>query len=342
MNGTDGTNGATGPTGATGATGPTGTSDPNEGDRGNGNTSEGNGALFSLTTGFDNTAMGYQALYSNTDGPFNTANGFQALNSNTSGRSNTATGGNALFANDTGANNTANGVNALSNNTNGNSNTADGFNALNSNTTGNANIALGNDAGRLLTTGDNNIDIGHIGVADESNTIRIGTGGTQNRTFIAGIFGTPVVGFAVAVNFNGQLGLVVSSERFKDEIKPMDKASEAILSLKPVTFRYKHELDPKSTSQFGLVAEEVEKVDPDLIVRDAEGKVYSVRYDAVNVMLLNEFLKEHRKVEELEAKLAQQQKEFTARLNEQDARIQRVNDKVELGKPAPRSVANNP
>src|SRR5205807_271877 len=145
--------------------------------------------------------------------------------------------------------------------------------------------------------------------------------------------GKMVAGSGVFVSSNGQLGTVPSSQRFKDEIKPMDKASEAILVLKPVTFRYKHEIDPKNIPQFGLVAEEVEKVNPDLVVRDAEGKAYTVRYEAVNAMLLNEFLKEHKKVEELEAKLTQQQKEFTARLKEQDAKIQKVNDEVELSKP---------
>ena len=175
--------------------------------------------------------------------------------------------------------------------------------------------------------------------------------------------GLPVTVFGVAVK-SSHLGLfaAVSSARFKEAIKPMDKTSEAILALKPVTFRYKKELDPKSTSQFGLVAEEVEKVNPALITRDAEGKPYAVRYDAVNAMLLNEFLKEHKKVEEQgrelqeqkainselrsavakqEAKLAQQQKDFTARFKQLDSKIQTVNAKVELGKPAPRTVENN-
>src|SRR5439155_23021535 len=160
-------------------------------------------------------------------------------------------------------------------------------------------------------------------------------------TYIAGISFTGVAGAPVVVDPNGQLGMMVSSKRFKDEIKPMNSASEAIFSLKPVTFRYKHEIDPKSIPQFGLVAEDVEKVNPDLVVRDGQGKVYTVRYEAVNAMLLNEFLKEHKKVEELEAKLAQQQKDFTARLKEQDSKIQNVSDKVELSKPAPRTVENN-
>src|SRR5206468_10193867 len=127
----------------------------------------------------------------------------------------------------------------------------------------------------------------------EANTIRIGKQGTQRTTFIAGISGATVTGTAVVVDSNGQLGVAPSSQRFKDAIKPMDKASEEILALKPVTFRYKHELDPEGIPQFGLVAEDVERVNPDLVVRDADGKVYTVRYEAVNAMLLNEFLKQH-------------------------------------------------
>jgi predicted ribosome quality control (RQC) complex YloA/Tae2 family protein len=201
---------------------------------------------------------------------------------------------------------------------------------------------LGYSAGANLTAGDNNIDIGNAGLAGEAGVIRIGTIGTQTATFIAGIRGVPIIGGTeVGVNASGQLGVRASSERFKDAIKPMDKASEAILALKPVTFRYKHDLDPAGIPQFGLVAEQVEKVNPDLVARDDEGKPYTVRYEAVNAMLLNEFLKEHRKVEELEAKLAKEEKDFTARLKELDAKIQHVNDKVELSKPAPCTVLNN-
>src|SRR5262249_11852529 len=155
------------------------------------------------------------------------------------------------------------------------------------------NIALGTSAGANLETGSNNIDIGNAGLVVESNRIRIGTQRTHKATFIAGISGATVPGgVAVIIDSNGQLGTVVSSARFKEAIKPMDKASEAILALKPVTFRYKHDLDPDGVPQFGLVAEEVEKVNPDLVARDDQGTPYSVRYDAVNAMLLNEFLKE--------------------------------------------------
>ena len=149
-----------------------------------------------------------------------------------------------------------------------------------------------------------------LGVAGQANTIRIGNQGTQKNTFVAGIFGTAVTGNQVVVNSSGKLGVAVSSARFKEAVKPMDKTSEAILALKPVSFRYKEEIDPAGIPQFGLIAEQVEKVDPDLVARDADGKVNTVRYEAVNAMLLNEFLKEHRKVEILEIAVAKQQKQI--------------------------------
>jgi hypothetical protein len=328
------------------------------------NTANGFAALINNTTGERNTATGRGALANNTTGSFNTADGHNALFSNSTGIQNTATGSFALIFSTTGNDNTAIGYFALWNNTTGNSNTASGFNALRENTTGNSNIGLGNFAGSNLTTGDNNIDIGNVGVAAEANTIRIGTLGTQTATYIAGISGTPIGGggSTVRVNANGQLGTSPSSARFKQNIKPMDKASEAIHALKPVVFRYKQELDREGTPQFGLVAEEVEKVNPALITRDAEGKPYTVRYEAVNAMLLNEFLKEHRKVEEQEAALAQQRKDFQtkigkleatiaqqqkgmdavmARLDQQSAQIQKVSAQLELRKPAPQTVLND-
>jgi hypothetical protein len=210
-----------------------------------GNTAEGENALFSNTTGSLNTATGDSALFSNQTGDFNTANGYFALRNNTIGAFNTANGGNALLFNTTGNSNTANGISALQNNTTGSFNTANGYHALLSNTIGSSNIALGRGAGRNLTTGDNNIDIGNPGIAGESNIIRIGRVGTQQATFIAGIRGDTVAsGVGVIVGTDGQLGTISSSERFKEAIKPMDKASEAILALKPVTFHYKHKLDP--------------------------------------------------------------------------------------------------
>jgi hypothetical protein len=266
----------------------------------NENTVLGDDALLN-NTGIRNTAVGFNALLSNTMGNFNTANGEFALANNTIGSSNTATGGQALVSNTTGYSNTATGINALYNNTTGYNNTAIGVSALYLNTAGHDNIALGVYAGLNLSTGSNNIHISHSAAAGESNTIRIGKRGVQNTTIIAGIRGATVSGgIPVMIDYIGRLGTNTSSARFKDTIKPMDKVSEAILALKPVTFRYKKELDPDGIPQFGLVAEDVEKVNPDLVARDEQGKPYTVRYEAVNAMLLNEFLKEHRKVEQLE------------------------------------------
>jgi hypothetical protein len=327
---------------------------PPDGGYPNGNTAEGSFALFNLTTGSGNTAIGNFALHLNRTGDSNTANGFvalavnttgsqntasgrDALESNTTGGLNTASGNDALASNTTAFNNTASGAFALFSNTIGSTNTASGRDALGNNTTGGNNIALGFAAGLNLTTGSNNIDIGAPGVAAEANTIRIGKSGTQKKTFIAGIRGVTVAsGVGVIVGTSGQLGTVVSSARFKDAITPMNTASEAILALKPVTFRYKEELDPDKISQFGLVAEEVEKVNPDLVARDEDGKVMTVRYEAVNAMLLNEFLKEHGQVQQLKATVAQQQKQIEALT----ATIQKVSDQVALSKPAPQLVAN--
>ena len=314
----------------------------------NQNTVLGDDALLNITTGDSNTANGALALYNNTSGRYNTATGDQALAVNETGQSNTATGVFALFNNSTGNYNTANGLSALISNTTGSSNTANGVSALANNTTGRNNIALGYRAGKNLTTGSNNIDIGATGVSGEESTTRIGIQGTQTKTFVAGISGSPIGGTSVVVNAFGRLGTVASSQRFKDDIKPMDKASEAILMLEPVTFRYKKEIDAERTPQFGLVAENVEKVNPDLVVKDAEGKVYTVRYEAVNAMLLNEFLKEHKKVEQLQATVAQQEKDFQAIVERQQKQIealaaglQKVNAQLELTKAAPQTVLND-
>ena len=305
------------------------------------NTANGASALFHNTSGSNNVATGWVALFNNTTGIQNTATGVNALQNN-NGNANTANGFRALQKNTTGIQNTANGVNALGSNTTGKGNTAEGSTALQKNT-GSFNTALGFSAGANLTSGHDNVDIDAGGVAGESNTMRIGTV-KQTVTFITGISGAVVAsGATVIVGSDGHLGTVVSSARFKDAIKPMDKASEAILALKPVTFRYKHELDPDGIPQFGLVAEQVEKVNPDLVVRDEDGKVSTVRYDAVNAMLLNEFLKEHRNVAEqqstiaeLKTTVAQQQKQIEALT----AGLQKVNDQVALSKPTPQLVAN--
>jgi len=316
------------------------------------NVAVGNTALSSNTSGVNNTATGDDALTANITGFNNTGIGWHALDSNTIGVKNTGIGCDGLSGNTTGSNNTAVGTRALVKTTTGNSNVAMGIQAGENNVNGSNNVLLGSNAGRNLTNGSNNIDIGNPGVAGEANTIRIGQVGTSTATFIAGISGTGVAGgVTVMINSNGQLGTMVSSERFKDAIKPMDKASESILALKPVTFRYKQELDPHAIPQFGLVAEQVEKVNPDLVARDEQGKPYTVRYEAVNAMLLNEFLKEHRKVQELDRKgreqevaIMQQQKEIqalTASLKEQASKIQKVSDQLEVSRAASRVVVNN-
>ena len=299
--------------------------------------------VLSNSNGGGNTAVGSRALERDISGYQNTAIGLLAMNANTTGRNNTATGNAALQGNTTGNENTASGFAALASNA-GDDNTAIGHRAMEAHGTGNNNIALGSSAGRNLTAGDNNIDIGNQGPGQESNTIRIGTQGTQTATYMAGISGATVAaGVGVIVDTNGHLGTVVSSERFKDEIKPMDRASEAILALKPVTFRYKTALDPKGIPQFGLVAEDVEKINPDLVARDDQGKSYTVRYEAVNAMLLNEFLKEHRKVESLEKAMSDQQKEnaaMRAMLKAQAAQLQKVSDQLRAQASAPRVVDN--
>lgn len=330
---------------------------------GGGNTATGVQSLFSNTTGRINTATGYKALYSNTDGSYNTATGVDALSGNTTGANNTANGDGALqsntvggdntasgysallfnttggantangvmalFTNSTGRKNTASGVQALANNGTGSFNVANGNQALYSNSSGSNNIALGDSAGYNVSTGSNNIHIGALGATSDANTIRLGRAGLQTSAFITGIRGATVAGgVAVMVAPNGQLGTLPSSGRYKQAIQPMNKVSEAVLALRPVTFCYNKELDPEAIPQFGLVAEQVEKVNPDLVARDEEGRPYSVRYEAVNVMLLNEFLKEHRKVEEqgdkmseLETTIAQQQKEFRATVGQQQNEI---------------------
>ena len=330
---------------------------------GNYNTATGYGALYRNTTSDQNTADGFGALYKNTTGDSNVAVGFQALNKNIDGDGNTANGAFALFSNTGGDDNVAVGEAALESNNTGALNTASGYFALSNETTGTGNVAMGYFAGMGLSTGSYNIDIGNEVPADESFTIRIGA--SQTATFIAGIYGVNEGGtpLTVYINSDGQLGTMSSSRRFKKEIKAMDKASEAILALKPVTFHYKS--DNKGTPQFGLIAEEVAEVNPNLVVRDAKGEIYSVRYDAVNAMLLNEFLKEHRKVEEQGRKVQQQEatitqlrsdaakqdatisqlkkgmEVFAATLKEQDSKIQKVSDQLEVSKPMPQIVLNN-
>ncbi len=305
------------------------------------NTAIGSGALFSNTTGYDNTAVGGDfVLFSNTTGGYNTAVGVFALASNTTGGNNTANGAAALQNNITGFYNTANGDFALISNTTGISNTANGYAALNLNMTSSYNTADGFEA-LYNSTGSGNIGLGAFAggnVTTANNVICIGTDGNNedNSCYIGNIFGaTSANGVAVLVNSNGRLGTMTSSARFKDQIEPMNDASEALFALKPVAFRYKKEIDPDRTPQFGLVAEDVEKVNRDLVVRDKEGKPYSVRYDQVNAMLLNEFLKEHRKVEQLE----KQVEALTAGLQKVSAQLAAASPF--RGGPVPQ-VVNNP
>jgi len=312
---------------------------PPDGGYPEGNTAEGQAALFSLTTGVANTAVGWLALNTLDTGKLNAAIGAGTLIGNTANQ-NTATGAGALFNNGTGGNNTANGVYALFYNLEGGDNTAIGIAALLSNTNGSNNVALGSGAGASATTGSNNV---YVGAGMQ------GVAGESDACYIKSIFGqTSATGIPVLINSNNKLGTTMSSKRFKKEIRPMDKASDALLALKPVTFRYKEEIDPTGTTQFGLVAEQVEKVNPDLVVRDAEGKPYSVRYDQVNAMLLNEFLKTHSKMEEQEATIAHLKQELQATATHQQKQIkalttglQKVSAELETTKPAPQTVLNN-
>lgn len=319
---------------------------------GSDNTAVGSQALLQLTTGMHNTACGSLALALNTEGEGNTGLGFDALNNNTIGGGNTATGSGALFSNTSGSSNTSTGLSSLIANTTGSSNTAHGLLALGGNTTGSNNIALGVAAGLNLTTGDQNIDIGNSGVAGESNTIRIGTAGNQTATYIAGIRNSGLaVATAVGITTDGRLGVRASSKLYKNSIKPMSDASEAILSLQPVSFLYKKELDPKEIPQFGLVAEEVARISPDLVIYDEEGRPFTVRYDAVNAMLLNEFLKEHQKgaardaiIARLQAALVGQSEAIAAltkRLEAQAAQLREVNEQLELNRATPLLVTKD-
>ena len=300
------------------------------------NTAVGAAALLLNTTGTENVAVGTDALVYNDTGSANTATGPFALFSNTIGNYNTAVGNSALASHTMGDRNTAIGTYALQFDTTGERNTAVGVLALYQNTSGTFNIAIGGQALSSNTEGGGNIALG-FGAGDSvttaNNVICIGASGENVSTscYIGQIFGaTSSAGTAVFINSAGKLGTMTSSRRFKDDIKPMDQASEAILALKPVTFRYKQQIDPKGVPQFGLVAEEVEKVDPDLVVRDEKGNPYSVRYDQVNAMLLNEFLKEHREVQELKKQVAA----LTAGL-------QKVSAQLELSKSGPQTVVNS-
>jgi len=295
---------------------------------GSNNTADGFGALFHNTTGVSNTALGFGTLFANTTGFENAATGLEALFSNTTGFHNTADGFAALSKNTTGNHNTADGDEALGNNTIGNFNTTNGAHSLENNTSGSGNTALGFGAGDNVTTANNVICIGS----------RVTGANVSNSCYIGSIFGqTAPGGAAVFINSNGKLGTSTSSQRFKEEIKPMARMSEELFALQPVTFRYKKEIDPAGTNQFGLVAEEVERVNPSLVVHDREGKPYTVRYDAVNAMLLNEFLKEHRTVQDLKQQIAA----LTATMKEQTAQIQKISAQLDGNKSGRQIVLNN-
>jgi hypothetical protein len=327
----------------------------------NNNTFLGEGALSSTTTSAGNTATGFFALMRNTEGSSNTANGSNALAFNTTGsentaigaaallrnttaNSNTATGASALRANTTGYRNTAIGNAALYGNVTGHGNTAIGFQALYQNN-GSNNVALGLNAGNNLTDGSGNVCIGYgvLGMAGESNTTRI-----------SNIYSSVASARLVYINSDNKIGMLVSSRRSKEKIKPMDKASEAILALKPVTFHHKKEIEPSGAMMFGLMAEEVEQVDSDLVTRNEKGEAETVRYEAVNTMLLNEFLKQHRTVEEQgrrmeeqDRTIAQQEMEIRALASQ----LQKVSNELaaaspshgglEVNRQAPQVVSNN-
>jgi trimeric autotransporter adhesin len=325
------------------------------------NTAIGAAALLSNTIGDANTAIGAAALQNNTEGNFNTANGAFALSSNTEGTSNTAIGHQALNDNINGQSNTAVGRAALPNNTTGSQNTAVGTIALLNNATGIQNTALGSQALQANVTGERNTAVGHsalFGVTGSGNTaigefagvnlttgngnvcIGEGVGGTagqNNITRIRNIGSTPIIdGTTVVIGSTGGvgdgiLGYPASSRRYKEDIKPMDKASETLFALKPVTYRARRNIDPNRIKHYGLIAEEVATVDPDLVVYNPEGKPETLRFDSISAMLLNEFLKEHRKVQKLEATVA-----------DLAAELRQVKAQVQTNSPILRVAAKNP
>jgi hypothetical protein len=333
---------------------------------GDGNTAIGGAALFSNTTGDYNMAAGLLALYHNTAGSLNTAIGASTLQSNHQGISNTAAGYQALYVNDSsgtglGSYNSAFGAFALTNNSDGEANCAFGTGAMEFNSTGLDNVAVGTDALSSNTTGVGNTAVGTDALESSNGSSNValgafsglnqttgsgnvyigadmsGVAGESNACYIASIFGqTSATGIPVLINSDNKLGTVTSSKRFKEEIRSMNKTSEAIFSLEPVTFRYRKEIDPAGTSQFGLIAEEVAKVNPTLVLPDKEGQPYTVRYDAVNAMLLNEFLKEHKNVQEQGATIRRLEKQIEALT----AGLQKVSAQLELNKPAPQTVKN--
>ena len=363
---------------------------PPDGGYPGGNTAEGQNALLNLTSGGFNTAIGWLSLRGDMTGSFNTAVGagtlFRniaeentavgtgALLSNSTGIRNTATGAFALFSNtgpadnpnrpsgELGSFNTANGDQALFNNTEGGVNTAVGYRALINNTTGFANTAIGADALANNSTGNSNIGLGGgagIAVSTANEVIAIGTGGqnVSNSCFIGQIYNNiqPQVGTdpdLVTISSDGRLGRAnVSSRRYKHDIQPMHTASEAIYELKPVSFRYHKQYDQTQTIAFGLIAEEVAEVNPDLVGRNPEGQPESVRYEQINAMLLNEFLKEHRRGEEQDCKIQEQEttiaelrseiRSLAAMVNDQASELRKVSAQLQISNAAAQEIASN-
>ncbi len=292
---------------------------------GNGNTASGYGSLEDNTTGANNTATGISTLGGNTTGSYNVATGSGALDNNSTGNENTGDGLNTLYTNLTGSSNAAFGSSALFYNTVGNYNTGAGYHSLYSNTTGSDNtavginalgtnqggsnnIAIGASAGYYIRGSRYNIDIGNVGNAMDVGLIRIGTSGQQSAAYIAGISGAHVTGSAVYITSTGQLGVLASSERYKTAIAPMGASTEKLGQLRPVTFRLK--TDAKRTVQYGLIAEEVAKVYPELVIRDGAGKIQGVRYEELAPMLLNEAQQQRQEIDQLKHQLAQLQAMF--------------------------------
>jgi hypothetical protein len=301
----------------------------------NSNTAVGSDAFLSNSSGNNNNAAGYGALQANTSGSRNNAAGafalansnsndnngvgYVALYKNTSGTLNNAVGNFSLFANTTGSNNSAVGYGALYLNTTGSNNNAQGFYALQNNTSGSNNIAIGQYAGTLLTTGNSNIDIGNYGVAGEGGVIRIGSSATHVAAYLAGVSTSTITGAAVYVSSSGRLGVLASSERYKTSVAPMGVRTDNLLQLRPVTFHLKSE--PEGPLQYGLIAEEVARIYPELVIRDDAGKIQGVRYDELAPMLLNE-------VQQQKAQLREQGAEIKS-MREQVAELRRINESTQ-------------
>jgi hypothetical protein len=299
---------------------------------GNGNTANGQNALYSNAIESQNTATGYQALYSSTTGSYNTASGANALYADTTGSQNTAGGEGALSANLTGSNNTALGSTALQLNTSGSWNTAIGYGALSANTAGNDNIALGYDAGSDVAGGSNNIDIGSVGGSGDIGTTRIGTSGVQSSFFVAGVSGVTTGdndAVPLLIDSNGQLGTMSSSRRFKEDIQDMGDASDGLMHLRPVVFRYKQPFDDGTRPiQYGLIAEEVAEVYPDLVAHSADGQIETVKYQALDPMLLNEVQRQQAEILALRKQLNENE------VQSQQAEIQELRDRFNKMKAA--------